>query len=200
MFYRWIVYFFTTIKGCIMDKAVSHSPNAGEEGIFHNIILAAQNQEVRVIRSTEPFSNGKLMEFSLKAENRILVPYLLSQGIQSLPIKALQNLLSTYNVQGTGVQRHHPFPWGTQHSIHSCLSLYSFCYTTPPTVKAPDNKVHTFVPMVTSPWAPDAHFQLFISDWMFRVLTYLGKSNWVCSNRTYSFPASHCSSYRPCLY
>ena len=49
-----------------MDKAISHSPSAVEEGIYHPIILATQNQESRVEISLKPLSNGRqLMELSL---------------------------------------------------------------------------------------------------------------------------------------
>lgn len=64
-----------------MDKAISHSPSAVEEGIYHPIILATQNQESRVVISLKPLSNGRqLMEPSLRAENGIPVPHLLWQS------------------------------------------------------------------------------------------------------------------------
>ena len=79
------IIFFTTITGCIMDKAISQSPSATEEAIYHPIILATQNQESRVVISLKPLSNGRqLMELSLRAENGILVPHLLWQSVHSL--------------------------------------------------------------------------------------------------------------------
>ena len=82
-----------------MDKAISHSPSAVEEGVYHPIILATQNQESRVEISLKCLSNGRqLMELCLRAENGILVPHLLWQCSQSLKLIARQHLLSIYYV------------------------------------------------------------------------------------------------------